>query len=286
MFEIIIDKLKKAKQDYGIYIYCYIMTSRENNEETIKFFKEHNYFDYPREHIRFFIQGEMPLIDESGKLLIGENKTIKLASNGNGGIFNSMLKSGILEEMRQKNIEWVFIGSVDNALVPLVDELLLGVAIQSGNQIATKTIIKNNPHEKVGVFCKKSGKIKVIEYTEIPEQMVEAIDENGEMLFGESHIMCNLFSINALEKASTKELKYHVAHKKSSYINENGEVINPSKPNCYKFEKFIFDAFTLFDNITVLRGKRESDFAPIKNADGVDSPKTAKKLYEEYWKLN
>jgi len=286
LFEIIIDKLKKAKKDYGVYIYCYIMTSRENNEDTIKFFEKNNYFGYPKTHIKFFMQGEMPLIDENGKLLIGKDNLVKLASNGNGGIFNSMLKAGILKELEDNKINWVFIGSVDNALIPLVDELLLGLAIKSGNQIATKTIIKNDPHEKVGVFCKKAGKVNVIEYTEIPEEMVEALDENGEILFGESHIMCNLFSIEALKKASTKELKYHVAHKKSSYIDENGMLVNPTKPNCYKFEKFIFDAFTLFDDITILRGKREHDFAPIKNAEGNDSPETAKKLYEEYWQIN
>jgi len=261
------------------------MTSRENNEDTIKFFEENNYFGYPKTHIKFFKQGEMPLIDENGKLVIGEDKLIKLASNGNGGIFNSMLNAGVLNEMEQNKIKWVFIGSVDNALIPLVDELLLGLAIESGNQIASKTIIKNNPHEKVGVFCKKSGRINVIEYTEIPEKMVEALDENGEMLFGESHIMCNLFSLEALKKASTKDLKYHIAHKKSSYIDDDGKLINPTEPNCYKFEKFIFDAFTLFDNITILRGKREQDFAPIKNAIGTDSPETAKKLYEEYWQI-
>ena len=32
----------------------------------------------------------------------------------------------------------------------------------------------------------------------------------------------------------------------------------------------------------MLRGKREECFAPIKNAEGIDSPKTAKALYENY----
>jgi len=259
------------------------MTSKENHLETVEFFERNNYFGYPKAYIKFFMQGEMSLIDEEGKLLIGEDKTIKLASNGNGGIFNSMLKAGILKELEQNNVKWIFIGSVDNVLVPLVDDLLLGLTIESGNEIGTKTITKNNPHEKVGVFCKKSGKVKVIEYTEIPKEMVEAINENGEMIFGESHIMCNLFSLEALKKASTKELKYHIANKKASYLNENGKLIKPSWHNCYKFEKFIFDAFTLFENITILRGKREEDFAPIKNEKGIDSPETAKKLYEEYW---
>ena len=55
------------------------------------------------------------------------------------------------------------------------------------------------------------------------------------------------------------------------------------EPNSYKFEAFIFDAFEFFDDIAILRGKREDDFAPVKNKEGVDSPKTAKELYEKYW---
>ena len=158
------------------------------------------------------------------------------------------------------------------------------MAIDKKVKIATRTIIKNSPYEKVGVLCKKNGKVKVIEYTEISEEMRHAVDENGEMIYGESHIMCNLFNIEAIEKASTKEMKYHIAEKKANYINENGELIVPDKPNCYKFEKFIFDSFCLFDDIAILRGKREEDFAPVKNKEGVDSPETAKKLYEEYTK--
>ena len=96
--------------------------------------------------------------------------------------------------------------------------------------------------------------------------------------------MCNLFNINAIKKCGTKEMEYHVAFKKSKYIDENGNVKNPEKENAYKFEQFIFDSFKAFDDIAILRGKREEDFAPIKNRSGADSPETAKKLYENYWK--
>lgn len=96
--------------------------------------------------------------------------------------------------------------------------------------------------------------------------------------------MCNLFNINAIKRASTNELDYHIAIKKADYLDENGTVVRASKPNAYKFEQFIFDTFKLFDDISILRGKREEDFAPVKNFDGEDSPETAKKLYENYWK--
>lgn len=281
LFEIIIEKLLKANKIYNVTIPCYIMTSPENNEETVKFLKGMKYFGYPEKAITCFEQEELPLLDEKGKLLLGEDGNIKLASEGNGGIFYSMKKKKIIDEMKRKGIEWIFIGAVDNLLVKYVDTLLLGVAINEKTNIATRSVIKANPHEKVGVICRQNNKIKVVEYTEISNEMLEAVDEEGEILFGESHIMCNLFSIKALEVASTNKLKYHIAHKRTNYI-ENDTLIVPKSENCYKFEKFIFDSFGLFDNITILRGKREEDFAPIKNAEGPDSPETAVKLYEQY----
>lgn len=286
LFEVIVDKLKEAYEKYNIYLNCYIMTSPQNHQETITFFEEKEYFDYPKQCIKFFKQDDLPLMDKNGKLILGKDGLIKQASDGNGGIFYSMAEKGILDELKKKKIEWIFIGSVDNLLVKYVDTLLLGLAIEKQVKIATRTVLKNNPQEKVGVLCKKNGKVKVIEYTEIPEEMRLAVNENGEILYGESHIMCNLFNIEAIEKASTKELKYHVAEKKTEFINKDGNLVKPEEPNCYKFEKFIFDSFCLFDEIAILRGKREEDFAPIKNAEGVDNPKTAKKLYEDFMKKN
>ena len=286
LFEVIVDKLKEAYEKYNIYLNCYIMTSPQNHQETITFFEEKEYFDYPKQCIKFFKQDDLPLMDKNGKLILGKDGLIKQASDGNGGIFYSMAEKGILDELKKKKIEWIFIGSVDNLLVKYVDTLLLGLAIEKQVKIATRTVLKNNPQERVGVLCKKNGKVKVIEYTEIPEEMRLAVNENGEILYGESHIMCNLFNIEAIEKASTKELKYHVAEKKAEFIDKDGNLVKPEEPNCYKFEKFIFDSFCLFDEIAILRGKREEDFAPIKNAEGVDSPKTAKKLYEDFMKKN
>ena len=286
LFEIIVDKLKDAYEKYNVYLNCYIMTSPENNKETVAFFEKNNYFNYPKEYIKFFMQEDLPLLNKKGKLILGDDGLIKLASEGNGGIFYSMAKKGIIDDMKSKNIKWIFIGSVDNLLVKYVDTLLLGLAIKQNVNIATRTVIKNSPNERVGVLCKKNGKVKVIEYTEVPKEMRVATDEAGEFLYGESHIMCNLFSLEAIEKASTKELKYHVAVKKIKYIDENGKLVNPTEPNCYKFEKFVFDSFGLFDEIAILRGKREEDFAPIKNAEGQDSPETAQKLYENYMAKN
>ena len=286
LFEILAENLKEANQKYGRVIPWYIMTSKQNNDETIEFMEKHNYFGYDKDSVRFFAQSELPLVDVNGKLLVGKDMKIKEASDGNGGTYSSLRASGCLAEMKEKGIKWVFIGGVDNALLKMADTILLGMAIDKKVQIASKSIVKANPHERVGVFAKMNGHPAVIEYSEMPEKMAEEVDEDGELKYGEAHIMCNLYTIEAIEKISKETLIYHSAFKKNSYIDEDGKEVIPQEPNSYKFESFIFDAFALFDDIAILRGKREDDFAPVKNKEGVDSPKTAKELYEKFWNRN
>lgn len=284
LFELIVDDLKRANIRYNVVIPWYIMTSKENNKDTVDFLEEKKYFGYPKDFVYIFKQEELPLIDTEGKLLIDKKECIKEASNGNGGIFNSMLKNNVIADMEKRGIEWVFIGSVDNILLKNVDTLLIGLTCKKGTKIGTRTVLKRSPNEKVGVLCKQDNKIEVIEYTELPENISNLKDEDGDLLYGESHIMCNLFNLEAIKKCSTKALEYHVAVKKSEFLDESKNLIKPKEPNAYKFEQFIFDSFKLFDDIAILRGIREEDFAPIKNKEGEDSPQTAKKLYESYWK--
>lgn len=284
LFEILAENLKEANKKYEVIIPWYIMTSKENYDETFAFLEKNNYFGYDKKSVIIFTQSELPLIDTDGRLLISKENKIKEASDGNGGTYSSLRRSGCLADMKEKGIKWIFIGGVDNVLLKMVDVTLLGMTIKKHAQIASKSVVKANPHEKVGVFCKMNGHPKVIEYAELPEKMAEEIDENGELKYGESNIMCHLFTIDALEKVSKETLMYHSAFKKNSYVDENGKEIIPEKPNCYKFESFIFDAFEFFDDIAILRGKREDDFAPVKNKEGVDSPKTAKELYENFWR--
>ena len=286
IFEILCDTLNKARNKYEVNIPWYIMTSDENNKATVEFFKENNYFGYPENSIIFFKQGKLEMMDPNGKILLNENGKIKEASNGHGGIFQSMLKEGIIYDMKARGIEWVFIGGVDNVLVNMVDPILIGLAEAKNVLAAGKSIVKAGPEEKVGVFCKKNGKPSVIEYSEISKEMAAERTENGELKYGESHILCNLFNIKAIDNISKKELPYHVAFKKAKYMDKNGEILCPENPNAYKFEEFLFDAFESLDDMAILRVKREDEFAPVKNAEGVDSPETARKLYTQFHSKN
>ena len=285
IFELLCNTLKEAKEKYGVYVSWYIMTSEENNKQTVDFFEANNYFGYDKEKVMFFKQGQLPMCDTEGKILIDETGLIKEAADGHGGVFESMRKDGVIADMEKKGIEWIFIGGVDNVLAKMVDSVLTGLSIKRNVLAAGKSVVKAGPKERVGVFCKRNGKPSVIEYTEITEEMAEAQNENGDLLFGESHILCNLFNIKAIENISEKKLPYHSAFKKAKYINENGNLVVPEKPNAYKFEAFLFDAFESLDDMAIMRVKREEEFAPVKNAEGVDSPETARKLYKDFYNI-
>ena len=263
IFEIITENLKKSKEMYGILPYWYIMTSKQNYDETVSFLEKHNFFGYEKEKIKFFKQGELPMLTEDGKMII-ENNKIKTGSNGNGGTYAAMKEQNIIDDMKSKNVKWVYICGVDNIMVNPIDPIFIGETILNNMQIASKSVAKAYPEEKVGVFCKRDKKPSTVEYIELSEEMRNKRDNNGELVYGEANIISHLLSIDAIEKITNYKLQYHIAKK-------NG---------LYKFETFIFDAFEHFDDMLVMRVKREDEFAPIKNKEGVDSPETAKEIYE------
>lgn len=263
IFEIITENLKKSKEMYGILPYWYIMTSKQNYDDTVSFLEKHNFFGYEKEKIKFFEQGELPMLTEDGKMII-ENNKIKTGSNGNGGTYAAMKEQNIIDDMKSKNVKWVYICGVDNIMVNPIDPIFIGETIHNNMQIASKSVAKAYPEEKVGVFCKRNNKPSTVEYIELSEEMRNKRDNNGELVYGEANIISHLLNIEAIEKITNYKLQYHIAKK-------NG---------LYKFETFIFDAFEHFDDMLVMRVKREDEFAPIKNKEGVDSPETAKKIYE------
>ena len=109
--------------------------------------------------------------------MLDKNGNINTAADGHGGVFISMEKEDIIQNMKKRGIKWVFIGPVDNILVKMVDPIFAGICQDKNVLAGGKSIIKGYPEERVGVFCKKDGKPDVIEYTEISKEMSEMKNE-------------------------------------------------------------------------------------------------------------
>lgn len=285
LFQIMCEDLKRLNDKYGVTIPWYIMTSIENDSKTQEYFEKHNFWDYPKEKVKFFTQDEIPLVDMDGKLILKETYFIKEASNGNGNVFKAMEKHNIIKELEENNIKWISFGGIDNVLLKNADPLFIGLTISKNYEIASKSIFKEKPLDKVAVFCKKDNKPAILDYDEIDIELSNSKFENGMYKYREANIISHIMSISAVKKITKVHLPYHRAFKKNAFVNEEGMKQVPDKPNSFKFENFIFDAFSFFDDMLLLRVDPNEEFAPIKDFTGIFNPDTAKEKYLKYWNL-
>lgn len=281
LFEVLCNYLKAAFTKFRVNIPWYIMTSTENYESTVNFFESKNFFGYSRDYITFFVQENLPIIDVNGKLVLEEIYKVKVASNGNGNLFSALEHQHILEDMSKRNIKWLFVGGIDNVLLNPLDALFIGLSIYTGNLVSSKTLFKDNPNDISWVFAKKNGKPAIVDCENFASELSYIQDDNGKYLYRETNMLAHLFHIDALYKMKEINLPYHRAFRKSPFVNYEGMKQVPESPNIYKFEQFVFDAFSYFDNITLLSVNADEEFAPIKDFNGPHNPEVAKKRYEQ-----
>ncbi len=278
LFEFAYDNLKEVQNRYNISLYWYIMTSPSNDIATREYFENHNYFDYPKEKIKFFVQDTFPIIDTNAKIILETPYSIKTGSNGNGDVFKSFAVNGLIEDLDKNNIKWIFIGGIDNILLKLADTLFLGLAISGNYSIASKSIRKTDFASPEWVFANVDSKPSIVN----PESLSPDADPN---LYNQTNMLAHLFTTNAFKKLVNIPLPYHRAFKKNVFINSEGMKEVPVKPNSFKFEKFIFDSFRFFDKLLILEVPPNEEFAPIKAFTGNETPETALELYKKYHNL-
>lgn len=255
------------------------MTSRANNDETIKFFKENDYFGYPRDRIHFYIQDVAPTCDYSGKVFLDEKHRVSLAPNGNGGWYSSLVNSGLARIMERDGIEWLNVYSVDNVLQRICDPAFIGATIIKRCGCGAKVVKKVCADEKVGVLCNEDGKPAIMEYYEMPEDLKNKT-KKGELVYCYGVTLNYLFNVHELNSTLSGRLPYHVADKAIPHI-ENGVRVTPEKPCGYKLETLVVDMVKMMGSCLAYEVERDREFAPVKNATGTDSVETARALLEQ-----
>ena len=277
---------KKTPGDKTGVVPWYVMTSGPTRGPTETFFKENHYFGLDRSNVTFFEQGVLPCISNEGKILLESKGKVAVAPDGTGGIYNALILSGVLDDMRKRGIQHIHAYCVDNCLVKVADPVFIGFSAAKDVDIATKVVRKRNATESVGLILSKNGKPDVVEYSEIDKETAEARDpKHPDMLkFRAANIVNHYYSFRFLESIPqwASELPHHVARKKIPATDlESGETVKPEKPNGIKLEQFVFDVFPLLslDKFACLEVQREDEFSPLKNARGTgqDDPDTSKR---------
>ncbi len=280
LFQLVAEQILFASKKYGVSIPWYIMTSAENDAVTRSFLLDNNCFGLERTDIFIFTQGEVPAVNEEGKMLLASQGSIAMNPDGHGGVVAALKLSGGLEEMDSRGIKYISYVQIDNPLANVVDPALLGMHLceASSEEVTSKCVRKTNPEERVGVFCLVDGKTTIVEYSDLPQEKSSEENEVNELSYGAGSIAIHMMSTEFLQRVAD-DMPWHRAYKIVPYVDlQTGEVVIPTAPNAFKYERFVFDVLPLSKNSLVVETTRAEEFAPIKNKEGFDSPQSSREL--------
>ena len=284
LYKLHAESILATRRRYNASVPFCVMTSDATDEPTRAFFEAHGFFGLPREDVLFFRQGMLPALTPEGKLVLVEKGRVLMSPNGHGGTLSALVTSGVLDELESRGVEAISYFQVDNPLIKQVDPVFLGLHRLAGSDMSNKAIPKRDPEEKLGAFGCVNGRASVIEYSDLtPEQMCRR-GADGALVFGLGSPAMHAFRVAFVRRmGESASLPYHVAEKNSAYVNENGVIVSADGKNVRKFETFIFDALPEAENPIIMEVRREEEFSPVKNAEGEDSPDTARRDMMERW---
>ena len=280
LFQIFAESIIAASEKYQTAFPWYIMTSPLNYAETKEIFRSNNYYGLRESDVFIFQQGTMPNFGFDGKILLADKANIACSPDGHGGSLKALCKSGAIDDMKKRGVEFISYWQVDNPLVNIFDPLFIGLHALDEAEMSSKALIKTGPKEKVGNFCLVDGKVTVIEYSDFPDKLAEKKNPDGSLVFHLGSIAIHIISVSVVEKLNAEciSLPLHRAVKKIPYIDEQGRYVESAEPNGVKLETFIFDAIPMASKSVILETKRSEEFAPVKNKTGVDSVGKAKQM--------
>ncbi len=281
LFQLFAENILNLNRTYGCKMPWYIMTSSATDAPTRTFFDENDYFGLDRADVFFFEQGVMPAVDDDGKIILCQPHRVAISPNGHGGSLLAMRDKGVLEDAARRGVEVISYFQVDNPLVSPADPLFIGLHANSQSQMSSIAVPKADDLEKVGNFVSLDGKVQVIEYSDLPDELAHARNPDGSRKLNAGSVAIHLIDrayVESLTGDGELSLPWHRARKKVEYFDlATSSTVEPVAPNATKFEMFIFDAIPLATQSIVLEQPREECFSPVKNAEGVDSAATARR---------
>ncbi|MDZ7374150.1 MAG: UDPGP type 1 family protein [candidate division KSB1 bacterium] len=279
LFQYHAEKIRAISRKYGRPVPWAIMTSPATDLPTRTFFAEKQYFGLPSDQVLFFIQDTIPALDPDGKLLLEEKWRVFESPNGHGGVLFALVRSGVLDQLEARGVEVLYHFQVDNPLIRLCDPVFLGFHLLENAEMSLKVIRKRDPYEKLGVVGRRDGRFAVIEYSDLTREEMEARTPDGELRYWAGSIAEHCYNVSFVRRVVSQAGKFplHIAHKKVPHLDREGRRVAPREPNAYKFEMFVFDALPFAERAVFLEASRSEEYSPVKNAEGLDSPETARR---------
>jgi UDP-N-acetylglucosamine/UDP-N-acetylgalactosamine diphosphorylase len=284
LYRIHAERVAAVSRAAGRPVPLLVLVSRQTAEATRAAFEEAGAWGLEPGQVRFLAQAELPCLDDEGRALLDAPGELARAPDGHGGAFEALRAAGLLDELAARGVDVLTTYQVDNPLGRSLDPVMLGWMVERRLQAIGKAVRKATPDERVGVFARDvKGRQRVVEYSELPAREEEAPPAPGEPTTRPADlgsIAIHGFAVSWLRDLAADgfTLPRHRARKKVAHLDEAGSRQEPASPNAWKLERFIFDLFPLAARAEVHEVERAFEFAPVKNATGVDSLESARAL--------
>jgi UDP-N-acetylglucosamine/UDP-N-acetylgalactosamine diphosphorylase len=281
LFKLFAEQITAAGVKYNFQLRWYIMTSPLNHNQTLETFKRNNYYGLQPESVFIFQQGTEVNFSTDGGILLAEKDTLSTSPDGHGGSLKALYKSGAAADMKEHGVEHISYFQVDNPLINIFDPLFIGLHAMDKAEMSSKALVKASPFEKIGNFCLVDGRVTVIEYIDLADELAQKKNPDSSYVFSMGSIAIHIISRAFVDQLNNKgfALPYHKAVKKIPYIDlQSGKKIEPQKPNGIKLETFVFDALPLAQKSIIFETLRSEEFAPVKNKTGIDSSEVTRQM--------
>ncbi|MGD9695530.1 MAG: UTP--glucose-1-phosphate uridylyltransferase [Thermoleophilia bacterium] len=272
-------KIAALRARYGALPW-YVLTSPQNDAATRASFAAAGDFGLEPGSVRFVVQGTLPAVDRAtGRILLEAPDRLALSPDGHGGLLSALRGSGALAEMASLGVDTIFTFQVDNPLLTVCRPEFLGHHARAGADMSSVAVRKLSPEERMGVIVRLDGSTGVVEYSDLPDELARLRDDDGELSLWAGSIAVHCIDRAFAERLTEGGLRlpYHHALKRVPFVDEDGAVVDPADPNAVKFETFLFDALPFARRSVTVEAAREDEFSPIKNAEGTDSPRSARR---------
>ncbi len=236
-----VEELAGARTGAKATVPWYVMTSGPTRGPTEQYFREHKFFGLAEENVVIFEQGVLPCISTRARSCSRAAGRVAVAPDGNGGIYQALVVSGVLADLRERGIEHIHAYCVDNCLGKVADPVFIGFAAAKKVDIATKVVRKRSATEPVGLILLKNGRPDVVEYSEIDKATAEAHDASSRraQVPRRQHRQ-PLLQLRFLDTIPlwAHNLPHHVARKKIPYSDlASATRSSPRRPNGIKLEQ-------------------------------------------------
>ncbi|MBX7167205.1 MAG: UTP--glucose-1-phosphate uridylyltransferase [Pirellulales bacterium] len=281
LFQILLEGVGAVTSRYGAVVPLYLMTSPATHADTLAFLAAHDNFGLADADVQVVCQGTMPAVDAAtGQVLLAAPDELALSPDGHGGLVAALAASGALADLQRRGITQLFYMQVDNPLVAVCDPEFLGNHLLSESEMSTQVVRKTDPLERVGNLVQIDGQVRIIEYSDLPDEVAARRRPDGNLELWAGNIAVHAIDVAFLARAAAdpSTLPFHRALKRVPFVDPRGRTVEPAAPNAIKYERFIFDLLPAARRTLAVEVDPQTRFAPLKNGpdERRDTPATVR----------